>query len=197
MFAEETLERVRALAVADPSGAYDMRSSRLKAMTAAAPTTEAYNHFIFRWVRLTRPAVYVETGTDRGRSAAHAAEGWSGTSVVSIDIDPVCSAQLMALRFPNVVALTGDSIELAGVTDAGKIDVDVLFLDSLHEHDHLLAEFALYAPKVRHGGLILLDDIHLGVGMQRAWNTLSAGRAHTDISVLHFSGFGAIVWEGA
>lgn len=36
--------------------------------------------------------------------------------------------------------------------------IDVLFVDTCHAYDHTVAELALYGPRVRPGGVILLHD---------------------------------------
>ncbi|MCH9755539.1 MAG: class I SAM-dependent methyltransferase [Gammaproteobacteria bacterium] len=166
----------------------DERPENLKAITAAAPTCEFYNRFFFCWVQemTPTPKVIVETGTDRGRSGAHLAAGCPTAKVVSIDIDKVCSGHLDAFGFPNVVTVTGDSVAEAIRFGAGEIDV--LFIDSLHEYGHVRRELDAYVPRVRKGGLVFMDDIHLGAGMERVWNEI--GHPKREISDLHFTGFG-------
>ncbi len=164
----------------------DGRSERLRAMTTGAPTTELYNRFLFLLAGILRPAHIVETGTDRGRSGVHLAEGSPESKIVSIDIDSACTQQLAALELPNVEAVTGNSLDVVRRFDDQSIDL--LFLDSLHEYPHMRRELDAFLPKVRPGAFVLLDDIHLNPGMDRLWSEI--GHAKRDISELHFSGFG-------
>jgi hypothetical protein len=180
----------------------DPRPAALRQMTAEAPTTAVYNIYLYHLARVlethtlyraSRPwGLFVETGTDRGRSALHVACGWAGTRVVSIDVDPVCSRELAdlaaRLQLYNVTGRTNDSIlEAQNFEDN---EIDVLFLDSLHTYEHLKAELAAYLPKVRSGGLIILDDIHLNPGMEHCWHEITL-KKH-DVSHLHYSGFGLV-----
>lgn len=164
----------------------DGRSERLRAMTTGAPTTELYNRFLFLLAGILRPGHVVETGTDRGRSGAHLAEGSPESKIVSIDIDPVCTQQLAALELPNVEAVTGNSLDVANRFDTQSIDL--LFLDSLHEYAHMKLELDAFFPKVRTDGFVLIDDIVLNPGMDRFWSEI--GHPKRDLSMLHFSGFG-------
>lgn len=46
----------------------------------------------------------------------------------------------------------------------------------------------VFLPKMRKGGLVFMDDIHLGDTMERAWEEVEFQKR--DISELHFTGFG-------
>lgn len=165
----------------------DDRPEILKALTAQAPTTELYNRFLFEVARQYKPPLMLETGTDRGRSAAHLALGNPTGMVVTIDIDPACKANVDALGIRNIVSRVGDSLGLAHEFSS----LDLLFLDSLHTYEHTKAEWEAYRPRVKPGGLIFLDDIALDASMKRFWTELRF--AKFDLTHLHYSGFGAIV----
>lgn len=166
----------------------DPRPERLRAITRNLPTCEPYNRFFFAWVQKTKPQRIVETGTDRGRSAIHLALGHPGAKVTSIDIDGGCTRLLEAFQIPNVQALTGSSTDPKIVARFENRSIDILFIDSLHECDHVRSEIAVYMPKLRHGALVFMDDIHLSPGMERVWNEIDLPKR--EISDLHFTGFG-------
>jgi predicted O-methyltransferase YrrM len=168
-------------------GDADTRPARLIEMTDAAPTTTDYNRFIYALVQTFKPALMVETGTDRGRSCAHMALGNPQGQVVTIDIDPACSEQALGLELPNVAALTGDSLGLLGLFDPGSINL--LFLDSLHTYEHTKAEWEAFRSKLCPGALVLIDDIALDEGMRQFWRELPQPKL--KLNHLHFSGFGA------
>lgn len=166
---------------------HETRPEYMRTMTRDASTTETYNVFLYHLARQLQPKLVVETGTDRGRSAVHMAEGCPSARVVSIDIDQACSNQLSAFALPNVEVVTGNSLDPSILHRFNDHSIDILFLDSLHTYEHLRAELAAYLPKVRSGGLVVLDDISLDAGMKKAWNEISL-RKHA--TTLHFSGFG-------
>ncbi len=114
------------------------------------------------------------------------AMGSDRSKIISVDIDPVCSAHLAALKLPNVETVTGDAVDASHRFPFHTIDM--MFLDSLHEYDHMVREMGAYMSKLKPGALVFVDDIHLNSGMERLWSEV--GRAKRDISALHFSGFG-------
>lgn len=167
----------------------DERPTLLKDLTAAAPPTDRYNRFLFEFARRYKPELVVETGTDRGRSAAHFALGNPQGKVITIDIDQACKDNVDALKISNIVSVAADS--LAFVDKIHGKNVDVLFLDSLHQYDHASAEWRAYHPKVQSAGIVFFDDINLDAGMRQFWAEIPGRRF--DLSHLHVSGFGGWV----
>lgn len=165
----------------------DKRPSLLVKMTDDAPTTLDYNRFLYELVLDFRPERMVETGTDRGRSAAHMALGNPNGFVHTIDIDPACSQNAKDLRLPNLVVWTGDSLGV--IQEFDDKSIDLLFLDSLHTYEHTKAEWEAFKPKLRPDALVLIDDIALDAGMARFWDELPEPKL--EMNHLHFSGFGA------
>lgn len=167
----------------------DDRPNLLRGLTAEAPTTLSYNLFLFRLARELKPGSMLETGTDRGRSAAHLAVGNPDGKVVTIDIDPACSKNALDLGIPNITTVTANALDYA--KQVPNASLDLLFLDSLHTYEHVSAEWRAFRPKVKDGGIVFFDDIHLDTGMDRFWKEVREEKF--DISELHFSGFGAVV----
>lgn len=173
----------------------DTRPELLVEMTNAAPTTAAYNLFLYDLVKAFRFETMVETGTDRGRSAAHMALGNIRGYVFTIDVDPACSAEARALQLPNLRAWTGNSLDIVGgehLDGAPYIAdglIDLLFLDSLHTYEHTKAEWLAFKPKLHANSIVLIDDIALDEGMRRFWAELPEPKL--ELNHLHYSGFGA------
>lgn len=168
----------------------DDRLQLLKDLTDQAPSTTIYNHFLYEFVRRYQPESILETGTDRGRSAAHLALGYTECKVVTIDIDPACKENVDALRLENIESvIVPDSLEHASNVPDGSIDV--CFLDSLHTPEHTLAEWSAFQPKVKAGGIVFIDDIELDGHMRRFWDDLEGEKLY--LLALHSSGFGAVL----
>jgi predicted O-methyltransferase YrrM len=167
----------------------DERPELLKALTSDAKTTEAYNRFLYELVGEIKPTIVLETGTDRGRSAAHMALGCPTSTVFTIDIDRACKDNVDALKIKNIISVAANSLEYAkSIPDAW---VDFLFLDSLHTYDYVTKEWAAFRPKVRPGGIVFFDDVALDDGMKRFWAEVQGEKL--DLPELHFSGFGAVL----
>ena len=167
----------------------DERPQILKDLTEPAPTCLLYNRFFYELTKELKPKLTLETGTDRGRSAAHLALGNPDGLVITIDIDKTCKDNVDALKIPNITSYAIDSLAHVGTIPDGALDI--LFLDSLHTYEHTIAEWRAFQRKVKRGGLAFFDDIHLDGGMERFWSEVTGTKV--DISHLHFSGFGAVV----
>ena len=108
-----------------------------------------------------RPALLIETGTNRGGSAmfyAQLMEMLGVGRVVTIDI-----VEIHALDHPRVDFLLGSSTDPAIVEQvqgmAATVDGPVMvILDGDHSRDHVAAELELYAPLVTPGSVLLSQD---------------------------------------
>jgi cephalosporin hydroxylase len=109
-----------------------------------------------------RPAVILETGTNRAGSAMFYANlldllGNNGR-VVTVDLE-----RMHDLAHPRIEFLIGSSISDA-VLDKMREAVEradgpvMVVLDSDHRREHVAAELALYAPLVTPGSLMLAQD---------------------------------------
>ena len=159
---------------------------------------------VLRRVAELRPASILEIGAfEGGTLALFAQAAGPGTFILSLDIS-YQDHQLAA--YPHFANL-GQQITCrrcdshAASTPAivrdwlgGRL-LDVLFIDGDHSYDGVKADYEMYAPFVRPGGLIAFHDIHpdyrtrygriteADVGeVPRFWRELKAG--HTDVTEL-------------
>lgn len=108
-----------------------------------------------------RPALLIETGTNRGGSAlfyAHLMDLMGHGSVLTIDIE-----RLHELDHPRIEFVHGDSVSEPVVARARKAAADaggpvMVILDGNHDRDHVARELELYAPLVTPGSLLLSQD---------------------------------------
>jgi cephalosporin hydroxylase len=108
-----------------------------------------------------RPALLIETGTNRGGSAlfyAHLMDILGTGRVVTIDI-----VKLHELEHPRIEFLIGSSTDpdvVGRVREAASAaDGPVMvILDGNHDRDHVARELELYAPLVTPGSLLLSQD---------------------------------------
>jgi predicted O-methyltransferase YrrM len=101
----------------------------------------------------------VELGVRGGNSTAAFLAGveLDGGHVWSVDI---MAPQVPAEWFESVLwtFTLGDDLEVADRLPDG---VDVVFVDTSHHYGHTAAEIAVYAPKLRPGGVMLFHDTEL------------------------------------
>jgi cephalosporin hydroxylase len=108
-----------------------------------------------------RPALLIETGTNRGGSAlfyAHLMDLLGTGRVMTIDV-----VKLHDLEHPRIDFLTGSSTD-AAVVDRARAAAEtadgpvMVILDADHDRDHVREELELYAPLVTPGSLLLSQD---------------------------------------
>ena len=112
----------------------------------------------------------VEAGTRGGVSTAALLAGVEqrGGRLVSIDIDD-CGAHFAG--HPLWSFVQGSSVDARTVRllqEADALPADVLFLDTLHNYEHVSAELNLWADHVVPGGVILIHDPETFPGVRRA-----------------------------
>ncbi|WP_439815462.1 CmcI family methyltransferase [Zavarzinia sp. CC-PAN008] len=110
-----------------------------------------------------RPGLIVETGTHKGGSALFLAticDLIGHGRVISIDIHNNPERDLP--RHPRISYVHGDSTDAgivaavhASAAEAGEV---LVILDSSHTVLHVLAEMEAYAPLVRPGGYLIVED---------------------------------------
>ena len=102
----------------------------------------------------------------------------------------------IADNYPNLIKVLGDDLDLKNwPKDCDLSKTDLLFIDTVHEKEHLEKELALYLPFLKKGAVVLLDDIHINGGMETVWQDIKAGKwgkidTHDCSDPLHWSGFG-------
>ena len=108
-----------------------------------------------------RPALLIETGTDRGGSAlfyAHLMDLLDQGEVLTIDI-----VRVHELDHPRIGFLHGSSTD-PEIVDRVRSRVEaadgpvMVILDGNHDRDHVAKELELYAPFVTPGSLLLSQD---------------------------------------
>lgn len=110
-------------------------------------------------VRITKPQLVVETGTDKGLGALviHNALVKNGKgTLVTMDSNPDAGYLIAGLESGQVQLALGDSVDL--LSEPGFPAIDIFIHDSLHTYEHEMAEFLAAFPKLRHGGILISDD---------------------------------------
>jgi predicted O-methyltransferase YrrM len=118
----------------------------------------------YAMIRARKPALVVETGTDKGLGTCviaaallrNAAEGHPGR-VVSLDINPEAGYLTKTAPWSQVIDLRiGDS-----VTNLSNLEqpVDIFLHDSDHSAQHERNEFTAVEPKLAPGALLLTDNV--------------------------------------
>lgn len=139
----------------------------------------------------------LEIGTYRGSSAAHLAA--SGASVVTIDVNPDAARVVNEFADLCITPITANSgFVLGDPAAAAKIHAlapyDILYIDGDHTFNSAYGDYVRFWPLVREGGVIVFDDIKLGMAgdeMRVFWDRVVDPKIELD--ALHETGFGAAI----
>ena len=132
----------------------------------------------------------VELGCRKGEASLHFLRG-GGKAAFGIDHTPCHDPELFAGLDYRVVA--GDSESQFSVEAAKEYlgVIDIVFLDTDHRYENTLAEYQLWRPIVRKGGLFMFDDIRYA-GVAQLWKELTVAKlALLDLHPLTW-GFGVL-----
>ena len=120
-------------------------------------------------VRILKPKVVIETGTDKGLGSCVLAaallrndrEGFPG-KLYTIDIDPA-AGWLVAQPYDQVVELiVNDSHTM--LKDFN-LPIDIFIHDSFHDYSHELQEYELIGSKLAAGAVVISDNAHAGTAL--------------------------------
>jgi predicted O-methyltransferase YrrM len=152
-----------------------------------------YYAFLYHLSKEMGPmAKILEIGTDKGDGAAHLAAGRADSLVWTVDIASSDVIYQHLEPFPNATFLhrNVNDMEFPPVVKAlGPFDI--LFEDGEHSGAQVAGEWQHYVPSVRHGGVIVMDDINLPTGIRDFWDAIPWPKI--ELSHLHNTGFGVVV----
>jgi len=121
--------------------------------------------------------------------------------VIGVDLPPPGRPTGPTVNDEGMTVILGDSHDPATmeqlVTELAGEPVDMLFIDGDHTYEGVKADFELYAPLVRPGGIIGLHDIchHPGmpfIEVDRYWLTLHGDKEEIILPPYTWGGIGVI-----
>jgi len=129
--------------------------------------TRTLGRFCYIACRAMRPDVVLETGVAYGVSSAYVLQALSENGsghLYSVDLPPLgaesFSGYLVPAKLRNRWSLNfGSSKKILPKIISQIRPLDIFIHDSLHTYAHMKREFEMARPAVRHGGLIISDDI--------------------------------------
>lgn len=161
-----------------------------------ARENNAYYAWLALAVRLLQPRTILELGNYYGVSSLmmYSEFGSGVQEFVSVDVKK-------DLRFlpdevrddPRSSFLFGNDLNLAIYETHLPVGIDFIFIDTLHELRHLLAEFYIYKHLLSSGALVILDDIFLG-NILEFWARIPYPKLEIS-PTCHDSGFGMFLFQ--
>lgn len=153
--------------------------------------SQGYYLYLHALVKVLGAQNVLELGTCEGGSALFMMLALpEGGKLTTVDVGGMEPWQLAPFfgdaRLRRVL---GDDLDLSIYGDDPPRDVDLLFVDTLHEYNHVRRELDLYQPRLSAGGVLVMDDIHLNEGMDKIWDELPLLKLDLG-GQFHWSGFG-------
>lgn len=164
-----------------------------------------YYYFLAGLVRLERLTRVLEIGTNWGGAIMSVSKGMSESDRAAgrlVTVDIVRKNKEGFGRYPHIRRIQGDSLDRAvadEVTGCFDGEIDLLYIDSVHEYDHTKRNIELYAGRLN-PRYVILDDIRQCDEMKRLWRELKAASGDnafdaSEISKRPGAGFGIIRWN--
>jgi len=132
-----------------------------------------YYAFLYLLCRQEKPGLMVEIGTECGMGCINMALGNPDGHVTTIDLHDMhdlIEGYSFFEDIHNIEMRIGDSLKEHSDFKDGEIDL--LFIDGDHRYEYARQDYELWYPKVKPGGLILLDDTQLSEDMERFWEEI-------------------------
>ena len=178
---------------------YKLRLIEALANAMIADGVPSYQQLLFYVAAMFKPNVMVELGVYRGQTTIQLAEGNPEGQVYGVDLRMDNVKQARIHRRYNITLVEEDSLKAVDQIPPA----DLIFFDSLHRYNHLMAEYEVYSAKARPGCLLFFDDIEKcnepGIGdfteeMKQAWEDIPIEKILLP-NMNEFHGFGVAVVE--
>ena len=150
----------------------------------------AMGNFFAYLVEATGPDTVLEIGTAFGVSGMYWLAGLEASGrgeLVTFEPNAVWAAlarkNLAAIggRFRLVVGTFEENLEAALPCPRG---IDIAFVDGIHTAAAIGGQFALLAPRMRPGGLVLFDDTDFSAEMTSSWRAIATSERVAASAVL-------------
>ena len=165
----------------------------------------SYYFFLAGLVRLEELTQILEIGTNCGGSIMAISKGlYEGDITKSriVTVDITRKNENGFSKYPHIKRIQGDSLSNEVVEKAVKSfdgEVDLIYVDSLHEYEHTKDNIDIYAGKLNPRYLVL-DDIRQCDDMRRSWSELKEKFEDnafdaSEVSIRKGAGLGVIGWR--
>lgn len=173
-------------------------------MTPPMPGSEwppsMYYRYLGELAAVIKARVFVELGTCGGGCARHVALRNKSCKVITLDIMKLPQVTLAEKQAPNMEFVLGDSSAMAAtIGPKYTSQIDLLFIDTVHEYDFALRELNAWKPYLAPGAIVCFDDLYRE-GMDKLWRDLPGQKTgYNDLREMHIGGlptdggFGALI----
>ncbi|MFL5789340.1 MAG: O-methyltransferase, partial [Flavisolibacter sp.] len=152
----------------------EKRSVRSIAQTALK--TKKYSLLLFRLVRHYNPEFILELGTSLGITTSYLSFANPVNHIITVEgneqIATIAKETFNKLNCRNI-RLINDNFDNALPILLQQIKyVDFAYIDGNHRYEPTIAYFEQLLQKINYNSILIFDDIHWSVEMEKAWNEI-------------------------
>jgi len=162
----------------------------------------SYYFFLSGFVMTQGLTRILEIGTNCGGSIMSISKGLQGDDIARsrlVTVDIVRKNEEGFKKYPHINRMQGDSLDeevVKKVTESFDRNIDLLYIDSLHEYEHTKENIDIYTDRLN-PSYVILDDIRQCDDMKRLWNELEEKFGDnafdaSEVSMRTGAGFGII-----
>jgi len=161
-----------------------------------------YYFFLAGFVKLQKLTRILEIGTNCGGSIMSISKGLDKSDIEKsrlVTVDIVRKNDEGFKKYPNISRVHGDALNenvINEVIASFDNDIDLLYIDSLHEYEHTKKNIDIYAKRLN-PSYVILDDIRQCDDMIKLWSKLKEEyKDHafdaSKVTIRKGAGFGVI-----
>lgn len=148
---------------------------------------------LFRLAKHYEPKTIVELGTSLGITTAYLSKANPLSSIMTIEGNSPTAAiakeNFQKLNCSNVQLLQGNFDTVLPTVTSQLSSIDLAYIDGNHRYQPTINYFHQFLPKVHSQTILVFDDIHWSVEMEKAWEEIKGHPSVQYTIDIFFLGF--------
>ncbi len=174
------------------------KERKIKEICKSMAVRPRYGRLLFRLANHWKSERILELGTSLGIGTAYLAKARTSAEIISLEGCPAIAAEaqrnLESLGLENVELIVGDFANtLPQVLQKSRQSFDLVYLDGNHRYEPTLQYWELLQNHLQESSVVIMDDIHWSIEMERAWEEIK-GRTEVTFSIDLFQ-FGLLFFQ--
>jgi len=150
------------------------------AKNAAKP--KKYGQLIYRMVKYFQPQTILELGTSLGITSSYLATGNPAANTITMEgateVANIAKQNFNKLQIQNIHLIEGNFDNTLPSAIDQLPSLDFVFIDGNHRNEPSIRYFHQLLSKTNNDSILVFDDIHWNMEMERAWQTI---RQHPSV----------------
>jgi predicted O-methyltransferase YrrM len=169
------------------------KQKTIKQLATTAVKPKKYGHVLYRLAKHYQPQTIIELGTSLGITTSYLAFANPAANIITIEgseqIHAIAKENFYQLKLDGVKALKGNFDDLLPQVLQNIDRVDLGYVDGNHRYQPTMNYFHQLLQKKDNDSILVFDDIHWSVEMEKAWEEIKAHPAVRCTIDIFFLGF--------